>query len=50
MNIIKRDGTIVKFEKNKIKDAIVNSMKYGSGIINERSGNGSSQSGSIFEN
>lgn len=34
MNIVKRDGTISKFEKEKIKSAILKAMK-SSGIINE---------------
>ena len=32
LNIIKRDGKIVKFDKNKIENAILKSMKYGSGV------------------
>ena len=35
MKIIKRNGQIVDFDKNKIKNAILKSMKYGSGIIKE---------------
>ena len=34
MNIIKRNGEIAKFDKSKIYDAIMKSMKYGTGIIN----------------
>ena len=29
LNIIKRDGSIVKFNKSKIEDAILRAMKYG---------------------
>ena len=32
LNIIKRDGKTVKFDKNKIENAILKSMKYGSGV------------------
>ncbi|MGL5150802.1 MAG: anaerobic ribonucleoside-triphosphate reductase [Clostridium sp.] len=32
MNVIKRDGSIVEFNQNKIEDAIFNAMKNGSGI------------------
>lgn len=32
MQVIKRDGTIVEFDKNKIENAILKAMKYGSGI------------------
>ncbi len=35
LNIIKRDGSIVKFNKIKIEDAILKAMKYGSGIYEE---------------
>ena len=35
LNIIKRDGSIVKFNKCKIEDAILKAMKYGSGIYEE---------------
>ena len=31
LNIIKRDGSIAKFNKSKIEDAILKAMKYGSG-------------------
>lgn len=31
----KRDGSIVEFNKNKIYDAIMKAMKYGSGVINK---------------
>lgn len=34
-NVIKRDGTIVPFDGNKIYDAIMKAMRYGSGIIDE---------------
>jgi len=33
MDIIKRDGTIVSFDKNKIEKAIYKSMAFGSGIV-----------------
>lgn len=33
MNVIKRDGTMVAFDKNKIVEAILKAMKYGSGIV-----------------
>ena len=33
IKVIKRNGEIVDFNKNKIKDAILKSMKYGSGIV-----------------
>lgn len=36
MNVIKRDATLVEFDKNKIISAIMKSMKYGSGIIKPR--------------
>lgn len=32
MKIIKRDGSFVDFDRNKIRDAVVNAMKNGSGI------------------
>ncbi|WP_413626798.1 ATP cone domain-containing protein, partial [Fusobacterium ulcerans] len=32
MNIIKRDGKVVKFDKHKIENAILKAMKYGSGV------------------
>ena len=35
LNIIKRDGSIAKFDKSKIEDAILKAMKYGSGIYEE---------------
>ncbi|MGL5380923.1 anaerobic ribonucleoside-triphosphate reductase [Clostridium sp.] len=35
LNIIKRDGNSVKFDKNKIENAILKAMKYGSGIYEE---------------
>lgn len=33
MNVIKRDGRIVPFDKNKIDNAILKAMKMGSGIV-----------------
>ena len=33
LNIIKRDGSKVEFDKSKIKNAILKAMKYGSGIM-----------------
>ncbi|RDY23331.1 anaerobic ribonucleoside-triphosphate reductase [Romboutsia maritimum] len=35
LNIIKRDGSIVEFDKEKIESAILKAMKYGSGIYEE---------------
>ena len=35
MEIIKRNGSIVEFNKQKIEDAILKAMKYGSGIVKE---------------
>lgn len=35
LNIIKRDGSVVKFDKSKIENAILKAMKYGSGIYEE---------------
>ena len=35
MNIIKRDGTEQKFDSNRIKNAILKAMKYGSGMVEE---------------
>ncbi|MCC3865385.1 anaerobic ribonucleoside-triphosphate reductase [Terrisporobacter petrolearius] len=32
LNIIKRDGKVVKFDKDKIENAILKAMKYGSGV------------------
>ncbi|MCC3869330.1 anaerobic ribonucleoside-triphosphate reductase [Terrisporobacter mayombei] len=32
LNIIKRDGTVAKFDKDKIENAILKAMKYGSGV------------------
>ena len=32
MNVIKRNGDVVEFDKNKIVNAICKAMKYGSGI------------------
>lgn len=34
--LIKRDGKIVEFDKQKIIKAVLKSMKYGSGIVNEQ--------------
>ncbi len=34
MNVIKRDGKMVKFDEGKIYNAIVKAMKYGSGMVN----------------
>ena len=36
LNIIKRDGSIVEFNKEKIENAILKAMKYGSGIYEEK--------------
>jgi anaerobic ribonucleoside-triphosphate reductase len=36
MQIIKRDGRIVDFNKEKIMQAILKAMKYGSGIVKEK--------------
>ena len=36
MKIIKRNGTTVDFDKSKIYDAIMKSMKFGSGIVEPR--------------
>ena len=33
--VIKRDGNLTGFNKNKIKVAILKAMKYGSGIVSE---------------
>ena len=35
-NVIKRDGTVVPFNRDKIYNAIMKAMKYGSGIVNEK--------------
>lgn len=35
MQVIKRDGRIVLFDKTKIKNAILKAMKFGSGIVKE---------------
>lgn len=35
MKVIKRDGSVVEFDKNKIKNAILKAMKYGSGMVDE---------------
>lgn len=35
MKIIKRNGELVDFDKNKIEKAILKAMKYGSGIVDE---------------
>ena len=32
LNIIKRDGKVAKFDKDKIENAILKAMKYGSGV------------------
>ena len=37
--VIKRDGSIVEFDKTKIENAILKAMKYGSGVINEEVAN-----------
>lgn len=34
MKVIKRDGTEVQFDRNKIQNAIMKAMKYGSGRVN----------------
>lgn len=36
MQIIKRDGTKVDFNKQRINDAILKAMKYGSGIVKDK--------------
>ena len=36
LNIIKRDGSIVEFNRCKIEDAILKAMKYGSGIYGDK--------------
>lgn len=36
MQVIKRNGTVVPFNKDKISHAILKSMQYGSGIIKEK--------------
>ena len=35
MEIIKRDGSVEEFEKQKIEDAILKAMRYGSGVVEE---------------
>ena len=35
MQIIKRNGEVVEFDKTKIEEAILKAMKYGSGIVDE---------------
>ena len=35
MQVIKRDGRIVLFDKTKIENAILKAMKFGSGIVKE---------------
>ncbi len=35
LNVIKRDNSIAEFDKDKIKEAILKAMKYGSGIYEE---------------
>lgn len=39
LNIIKRDGSKVEFDKSKIKNAILKAMKYGSGIMEQEIAN-----------
>ena len=36
LKVIKRDGSIVDFDKSKIKNAILRAMKYGSGIVDKK--------------
>ena len=36
MNVIKRDCTLVEFDKSKISNAILKAMKHGSGIVKEK--------------
>lgn len=36
MQVIKRDGNTVLFDKNKIYEAIIKAMRYGSGIVDEK--------------
>ena len=33
MKVVKRNGNLVDFDKNKIEAAIMKAMKYGSGIV-----------------
>ena len=35
MQVIKRDGSETDFDRQRIKNAIFNAMKYGSGIVKE---------------
>ena len=35
MQVIKRNGDVVEFDKTKIEEAILKAMKYGSGIVDE---------------
>lgn len=35
LNVIKRDNSVAEFDKDKIKEAILKAMKYGSGIYEE---------------
>lgn len=39
LNIIKRDGSKVEFDKSKIRNAILKAMKYGSGIMEQEIAN-----------
>ena len=34
-NVVKRDGTEVPFDKEKIYNAIMKAMRYGSGLVDE---------------
>lgn len=36
LKVIKRDGSIVDFDKSKIENAILRAMKYGSGIVDKK--------------
>ena len=36
MDVRKRDGRLVPFDKEKIYNAILKAMKYGSGIVKEK--------------
>ena len=33
MKVVKRNGSLVNFDKSKIENAILKAMKYGSGIV-----------------
>ena len=35
MDIVKRDGTVALFDEQKIYEAILKAMKYGSGIVDD---------------